>query len=103
MITHTVWVHVASLDPTTGIAPKNLSAWSLRAGGAMALLQGGFDLSVIKLLACWKSNTIMRYLHQQLLPGFKNLAAKMVNNGTYMFLPDKWVPAMLDLAHDTMD
>ena len=64
----------------------------------MALLQGGCDPNVIKLLARWKSDTMMRYLHQQSLPVFQNLAAKMYNNGTYTFLPDEWVPA--DTAGD---
>ena len=94
MITHTMHVHAAALDSITGIAPKNLSACSLRAGGVMALLQGGCDPSVIKLLARWKSDTMMQYLHQQSLPVFQNLAAKIFNNGTYTFLPDKWVPAL---------
>lgn len=93
VITKTLRVHAAALESVTGIAPKNLSARSLRAGGAMALLQGGCDPNVIKLLARWKSDTMMRYLHQQSLPVFQNLAAKMYNNGTYTFLPDEWVPA----------
>ena len=59
----------------------------------MTLLQGGCSPSVIKLLALWKGETMMRYLHQQSLPVFQNLAAKMFNNGTYTFLPVEWVPA----------
>eukprot|EP00536_Pseudo-nitzschia_multiseries_P015576 jgi/Psemu1/43116/gm1.43116_g len=35
----------------------------------------------------------MRYLHQQSLPIFQNLASVMFNNGTYSFLPEEWVPA----------
>ena len=93
MITHIMRVHAMALESITGIAPKNLSAHSLRAGGAMALLQGGCDPNVIKLLARWKSDTMMRYLQQQSLLVFQNLAAKMFNNRTYMFLPDKWAPA----------
>ena len=64
MITHTMRIYGAALESVTGIAPKNLSACSLQAGGAMALLQGGCDPSVIKLLARWKSDTMMHYLHQ---------------------------------------
>ena len=51
MITHTLRVHAAALESITGIVPNNLSAHSLQAGGVMALLQGGCDPSVIKLLA----------------------------------------------------
>ena len=94
MITHTMRVHDAALESITGIALYNLSACSLQTRGAMALLQGGWDPSLIKLLACWKSDTIMRYLHQQSLLVFQNLAAKMFNNGTYMFLHNKWVLAV---------
>ena len=70
MVTRTLRVHAAALEPITGIAPNNLSACSLWAGGAMALLQGGCNPSVIKLLAPWKSDTMMRYMHQQSLPAF---------------------------------
>lgn len=59
MITHTMRVHAAALESITGIALNNLSACSLRAGGAMALLQGGCGPSVIKLLARWKSGTMI--------------------------------------------
>eukprot|EP00536_Pseudo-nitzschia_multiseries_P018575 jgi/Psemu1/56269/gm1.56269_g len=58
--------------------------------GAMALLQGKCDSNVIKLLARWHSDCMMRYLHQQSLPIFKNLASVMFNNGTYSFLPEEW-------------
>ena len=93
MITHTMRVHAAALESITGIVPKNLSACSLRAGGGMTLLQGGYDPGIFKLLARWKRDTMMQYLHQQSLPVFQNLASKMFNNGTYTFLPGEWVPA----------
>ena len=38
MITQTMRCHAGTLEPMTGISPKHLSARSLRAGGAMALL-----------------------------------------------------------------
>ena len=38
VIMHTLRVHAAALESVTGIASKNLSARSLREGGAMALL-----------------------------------------------------------------
>ena len=82
MITHTIHVHAAALESITGIAPKNLSTRSLCTGEVVALLQGGCDPSVIKP---------MQYLQQQSFLVFQNLVAKMFNNGTYTFLPDKWV------------
>ena len=93
IIIHVMRGHATALESMTGIAPKNLSACSLWAGGAMALLQGGCNPSIIKLLAPWKSDTMMQDLHQQSLPVFQNLVAKMFNNGVHMFLPDEWVPA----------
>ena len=93
MVTATMRWHAAVLQPTTGISPRTLSARSLRAGGAMALLQGRCDSNVIKLLARWHSDAMMRYLHQQSIPLFSRLAALMFNNGSYSFLPDDTVPA----------
>ena len=59
MITHTMRVHAAALESITGIALKKISACFLQVGGAIALLQGGCDPGVIKLLARWKSDTMM--------------------------------------------
>ena len=92
-ITKAVRWHASLLQPVTGIDPAQLSARSLRAGGAMALLAGKCDSSIIKLLARWHSDAMMDYLHQQSLPIFKRLAATMYNHGSYSFLPDEWVPA----------
>ena len=63
IINHILGAHAASLESVSGIIPQHLSACSLWAGGAMALLQGGCDRSVIKLLARWKNDTMMRCLH----------------------------------------
>eukprot|EP00536_Pseudo-nitzschia_multiseries_P014702 jgi/Psemu1/39837/gm1.39837_g len=92
-VTSSMQVYAQSLYHTTGISPSAISARSLRAGGAMALLQGKCDSNVIKLLVRWHSDCMMRYLHQQSLPIFKNLASVVFNNGTYSFLPEEWVPA----------
>ena len=92
-VTDTLRIHAALIQPMTGINPKDISARSLRAGGAMALLAGKCDSSIIKLLARWHSDAMMDYLHQQSLPIFKRLAATMYNHGSYSFLPDEWVPA----------
>jgi len=61
----------------------------------MALLVGGCDTNVIKLLARWHSDSMMRYLHQQALPVFKKLAVTMLQHGSYSFLNDDWVPSRL--------
>ena len=85
--------HVGLLEPVTGISPASITARSLRAGGAMALLNSGCDTNVLQLVARWHGDAMMRYLHQQALPVFSRLAVKMYNNGTYSFLPEEWVPS----------
>lgn len=102
-ITRALRWHAGVLQHVTGVAPSSISARSLRAGGAMALLVGGCDTNVIKLLARWHSDAMMRYLHQQALPVFKKLAVSMFNHGAYTFLPDDWVPLRLTTDPDTRD
>ena len=76
----------------TGIKPSELSARSLRAGGAMALLCGNVDFDLIQMLGRWHSDAMIRYLHLQAQPVSQQLAAKMFNHGTYNFLPTETVP-----------
>ena len=71
----------------TGIAPNDISARSLRAGGAMALLCGNIDSDTIKLVGRWASDAMMRYLHQEAQPIMKRLAVTMLARGDYSFLP----------------
>ena len=90
--TDTIRIHASTLRSVTGVDPKEFSARSLRAGGAMALLSGGCDSNIIKLLGRWKSDAMMDYLHEQSLPIFKKLATVMFNNGQHSFLPSETVP-----------
>jgi hypothetical protein len=76
----------------TGIADKDISARSLRAGGAMALMCGNIDFDIIKLLGRWQSDAMLRYLHVQAQPVTQQLAVKMFNNGKYSFAPTDTVP-----------
>lgn len=92
-VTSTLRWHANALQSQTGIKASDISARSLRAGGAMALLCADVDSTTIKLLARWNSDSMMKYLHQQSLPVFQRLATKMFANGTYSFLPDEWVPS----------
>ena len=78
--------------PSTGIPAAEISARSLRAGGAMALLCGRIDTDLIKLLGRWQSDAMIRYLHQDATPIMRRLAARMFRNGSYSFLPDVTVP-----------
>ena len=78
---------------TTGIHADHISARSLRAGGAMALLCGNVDFDVIKLLGRWHSDAMLRYLHVQAQPIIQQLAIKMFNKGAHSFTPTDTVPA----------
>lgn len=76
----------------TGLHPKEISARSLRAGGAMALLCGKIDDNLIKLLGRWHSDAMIRYLHVQAEPLMRHFAKAMFNNGAYTFHPGELVP-----------
>ena len=89
--TSLIRIHAASLRATTGVAPSEFSARLLRAGGAMALLAGGCNGNIIKLLGRWKSDSMMDYLLEQSLPIAKRLASAMFNNGHHSFLPTETV------------
>jgi len=85
--------HAAAANRSvTGINPKDISARSLRAGGAMALLCGDVDHNLIQMLGCWHSDAMMRCLHLEAQPIMSKFAAKMFNHGKYSFNPDKLVP-----------
>ena len=59
----------------------NISARSLRASGATALLQAGTDVSRIKLLGRWKSDEVFRYLHTTSHHLMDSFAQSMLSHG----------------------
>ena len=77
----------ATANPAYGILPANISARSLRAGGAMALLCGKVDTDTIKLVGRWRSDAMFRYLHAQAIPIVRNLASTMLNHGVFSLTP----------------
>jgi hypothetical protein len=83
----------------TGVQSHEISARSLCAGGAMALLCGKVDFDLIRILGRWHSDAMIRYLHMQAQPITQNFATTMYNHGTYEFLPDEMVPVN-DVDHD---
>lgn len=95
-ITDTLRNAAAILRSTTGLHPKDISARSLRAGGAMALLCGNVDHNLIQMLGRWHSDAMMRYLHLQAQPVMNKFASAMFNDGNYTFLPDETVPVAVD-------
>jgi len=68
MITNLVRVAALSIPGHAGVDPANIAARSLRASGAMALLLGSMDPDKIRIVSCWKSDAMFRYLHAHALP-----------------------------------
>jgi hypothetical protein len=87
-ITTTLRASVAILGPDAlGFAPNEVSARSLRASGAMALLCAHVDSDTIRLLGRWRSDEMLRYLHVQAQPLMQRFAAQMLQGGHYSFVP----------------
>jgi hypothetical protein len=91
-MTQTLRRAVAAL-PHLGILPCDVSARSLRASGAMALLCARVDDLTIRLLGRWNSDAMCRYLHVQAEPVMRGLAKLMLKGGIYHLHPGADVPA----------
>ena len=75
-----------------GFLPKDVSAWSLQASGAMALLCSGIDTDIIRLIGRWRSEEMLRYLQLQAEPLMRGFSKRMVIHGNYSMLPVQRVP-----------
>lgn len=91
LITQTLRDAVKFLGPELGFLPSEVSARSLRAAGAMALLVSGIDTDIIQLLGRWRSDEMFRYLHLTAEPITRNLAARMLT-ANYTMAPTQLVP-----------
>jgi hypothetical protein len=70
-----------------GFLPTDITAKSLRASGAMALLNSNVTHDIIQLIGRWRSDASLRYLHVQahdIMHGFSSL---MLQGGNYSLLP----------------
>jgi hypothetical protein len=92
-VTSALRLSVATIGPSLGFLPEDISARSLRAGGAMALLCANIDKNVISLLGRWRSDEMMRYLHVQAQPVMKHFAQKMLVSGEFHLVPGQTVPS----------
>jgi hypothetical protein len=88
-ITAMLRLSATALYLTLGIDPKNISARSLRAGGAMALLCARVDTDIIHLVGRWRSDEMLRYLHLQAYPLMRTFARRMIAAGHFSLLPDQ--------------
>ena len=75
-----------------GFLPKDVSARSLQASGAMALLCSGFYADIIRLIGRWRSDEMLRYLHLQLEPLVRGFSKRMVTRGNYNMLTGQRAP-----------
>ena len=73
--------------PECGLTPSDISARSLRASGAMAMLCDGLGTDHIKLFGRWRSDELLTYLHVQAEPIYRDVSARMLRGGVYNFVP----------------
>jgi len=83
---------VTFLGPDLGFLASDVSARSLRAAGATALLVARVDTDIIRLLGRWRSDEMLRYLHLQAAPVMANYASRMLG-ADYSLIPNQLVPS----------
>ena len=91
-ITSDICLAVTYLGPSLGFLVSDVSASCLRAAGANALLCGGVDTDVIRLLGRWRSDEMPRYLHTQAGPVLCDFSKKMLAGGSFTLIPNQHVP-----------
>ena len=77
----------ASVQHITNIPPHRVVTYSLRSGGATALLVSGVDETAIRALGRWKSDAIFLYLRTQASTLTATYARHMLQHGQYSFSP----------------
>ena len=91
LITRALRSAVTFLGPSLGFLAGEVSARSLRAAGAMALLVADVDPDIIQILGRWRSDEMMRYLHLTAEPIMKDFAKKMLA-ADFTLAPSQLVP-----------
>ena len=92
MITKVLKGAVSLSEENLGFLPKDISARSLQAAGAMAVLCSFIDTDIIQLIGHWRSDKMLRYLHLQSEPLMRGFSKQMVTHGNYSMLPGQRVP-----------
>ena len=78
----------AAIQHVTGMPPERLQAYSLRSGGATALLCANIATDKIQLIGRWKSDAVFRYLRVQASQTSTGLSSAMLQHGAYTFAPN---------------
>lgn len=92
LITKTLRDAVTYIGADLGFLPSEVSARSLRAAGATALLVANVDPDVIRLLGRWRSDEMLRYLHLTAEPVMHDFARQMLQ-AEYKLVPHQLVPS----------
>ncbi len=92
VITSTIRDSVGFLGPELSFLPTDVSAHCLRAAGATALLLAQVDPDIIRLIGCWRSDEMLRYLHVQAYGLMKDYSHQMLSASTYTLIPNQLVP-----------
>ena len=93
-VTNSLRLATSLLGRQYGFTPSDVSARSLRAAGATALLCADVDPNIIQLLGRWRSDEMLRYLHLQAEPLMRNFAPSMLRGGHYRLHPNHSVPSL---------
>ena len=80
---------VAVMGHAVGFNKEDISARSLRAAGAMALLCANIDHDRIKLVGRWRSDEMLRYLHVQVAPVMRHFSNAMITDGGFSLIPNR--------------
>jgi hypothetical protein len=80
------------LGPQYGFNDKDISARSLCAAGAMALLCAQVDSDIIQLLGRWRSDEMLRYLTVQAAPVMRDFSSRMLQDGAFTLHRNADVP-----------
>ena len=87
MVTNLLRQAAARVGAAYGVRPEDISARSLRASGAMAMLCAGIDSVKTRLMGRWNSDSMLDYLHIQSPTLVKDFARRMLEAGGYSLLP----------------
>ena len=82
---------VSILGSSIGLVPSDVSARSLCATGAMALLCADIDHDRIKLVGRWRSDEMIRYLHVQAAPVMSKFSKAMITTGDFCLIPNRHI------------
>jgi hypothetical protein len=97
-ITQALRLSAQALGPQLGIQPMDISARSLRASGAMAMLCANVDPIRAKMLGRWRSDEMLTYLTMQASPMIAGLSTRMLAGGDYQIVPGQDVPAAFNVV-----